>query len=191
MNMGDSTTFGAVPDGATIIAESGGHQYLAVAWVYRRQPGGQLDYYATVAAWAQTPAAQLAARDEEIAALHARIAELEARLRSEAPPTAPPADEPPAPLEVCGIDGCTAEKPSGASMRMHRQRVHRQRPPDTATDEPEPAPPVPAPPPRVVDTPAGWRCAECLSDAHAQSLRDPALCIRCAAVPASSNGVHA
>jgi hypothetical protein len=30
----------------------------------------------------------------------------------------------PGPLVVCGIDGCTVEKPEGRSLNMHRVRVH-------------------------------------------------------------------
>lgn len=83
------TTYGPCPDGAAILAEQAGYQYLAVEWVYRRPPGGQIEYYATRAAWADTPAAQLAAKDIEIASLQARIAELEQRLRA-TPISAPP-----------------------------------------------------------------------------------------------------
>lgn len=164
MDHSSTPTYGTVPDGATVLAEQAGYQYLAVAWVYRRRPGGQIEYYSTVEFWGDTPAAQLAKKDAEISTLQARIAELEQRLRA-APPTAPPSDQD---LEVCGIDGCLVEKPSGRSIQMHRTRVHHwQRPPGEEEEDGELVELG-----KLPDRPDGWRCAECLSSAFTPSLHD-------------------
>lgn len=179
--MGDPCDYGPMPDGAELLAETGGHQYFTAAWVYRRPPGGQHTYYSTIAAWRETPAAQLAERDQqimrrdqEIAHLRERVAELEVRLALKAPATAPQQEELPddrrpttdTQMETCGVDGCQVQKPAGRSINMHRARMHRYE----------------------IETRDGWRCADCESDAYAPDLHDRTRCMRCMAQRAPKNG---
>jgi hypothetical protein len=75
-------------------------------------------------------------------------------------------------------------RPLITGMNAHIARAHPERLSVVA---------APTPPPRI-DAP--WRCAQCNTDAHARSLKDPALCIRCvvahadlASFEGSTNGV--
>ncbi len=54
--------------------------------------------------------------------------------------------------------------------------------------EPEEEPTPPAAPIAVTPDDPTWSCGRCQSNAHARSLRDPALCQRCAAMATTING---
>lgn len=178
--------------------------YREIALVIAVPPGGTPTIYCPRAAWPQSHAARLAARDQEIAELaagleryaaeataqaqraaaaEARVKELERQLV--APPETPKQNQermfqaaPPAdpgPCPDCGRH----EWHSGRALQMHRQRAHQGM----------------AAGPRRAPLPddQGWRCAEkgC-TGAFTRDLHQPAYCTAHAKLRAleHANGVE-
>jgi len=199
--MNSSKLFGPIPDGATEIAIVGEHQYLAVSWVMRREPGGQLDYYAPLDYWPTTPAAQLATRDATIADLAARIAELEELLAERAVAVPVPAQAVIVKKQRPGVGVPEADRPQRAQCpHCHIRPWPNALSHHIATAHPEqvaatiklPAPPAPAESPVIIiDGDPTWRCAECQSATFTRSLTDPARCMRCAPHAATNGHVVA
>lgn len=194
-------SFGALPDGADLLAIVGGHRYLSVAWVMRQSPGRQPEYYCPLLAWPETPAAQLAAKDATIAELQQRIVELEARLRERE--SEPPAEErttdngqPTADRKLPpGRVQCPhcPKRPWANKLADHLSEAHPEQlavttiPIATVADVEEET--APARSPAILPVDPTWSCARCESNAHTRSIVQPDLCMRCAAsAPATTNG---
>jgi hypothetical protein len=170
--------FGSPPDGAALIATVDDARYLRVDWIMREQLGGRPEYYCPASVWETTPAARLAEKDAEIAALRSRVAELEQQRRG---PTVPPSiaraatgmpavtDHRPAKVP-CDVPSCTAMlDPRG--LGIHKKKMHGIAGLTSGRRKGASRP---------AQAQDGWRCADCDTDAFAQDLHDPARCIRCA-----------
>lgn len=191
------------PDGATVLGVVDGYEYLGVDWVFRRCVGASaladLDYYCTRAAWPDTPASQLAGRDQVIADLRVKVAELERELAAvvvadAATPAEPGQAEMEAAADAAPVDDAgggrrkapPAKEPcpdcgnliSPWQMGRHRQK-HAAR---TVLLT------VPAwPSAQIAYDSDEWRCAVCTSNAHTRSVKHPDRCLRCANL-VSTNG---
>lgn len=137
--------------------------YYQVEYVFHQATDGGITPYCAVADWPTSLAAQLTAKNAEIAALKERLAALEAPQTPSVPATEPSR----VPCALCG----ELFKPRG--MNIHYRKVH----PDATPD---------APPARIittaiqiVDDDPTWHCAECSGNAFARSLKDPTRCTRC------------
>lgn len=148
--------------------------YVALHLVFACDENEAPALYCACDAWDVMPAARLHAKDQEIAALAAKVRALEAQL---AAPVANQAamfraqaaylhDAPPAPeadpivCPDCGKGGWKSEK----ALQMHRQRAHQG------------MIAVRHPPAQFVE-PLGWRCAASgCAGAHARDMHDPAFC---------------
>lgn len=170
-----------IPDGAALLGVVDGYEYLAVEWVYRRRDDGPLEYYATRAAWPETPAAQIAAHDQVIEDLRAKVAELEARLLDATPATA------------------ARVRTGGAANRSRcphcRKKIWPSLLEKHIADQHGQAEPAPAEKPPIVllDDRSDWRCELCGQDTHARGLRNSAICMKCEQVGPprpKTNGVH-
>jgi hypothetical protein len=87
---------------------------------------------------------------------------------------------PPADTEMGGRKKCPHcnERPKAIGLAAHIERKHPETVAIAAVREPI----------AIALGDAPWRCAQCQSGAHARSLKDPALCIRC--VVAHADAAH-
>jgi hypothetical protein len=210
------TTTASIPDGATLLGAIDGWEYLAVEWVYRRPIGAglALDYYCTRSAWPETPAAQLAGRDQIITDLRAQVAELEARLAETTVPPSVAAAATGMPAAVAEYTCmCGRRCASFRGLKTHQRLAHSEHSaepvecpachktfkntaglavhrPNCPAAGPALIPIANEAPQIVPDVGDGWRCERCGSDAFAPGLRSVAICMKCEQIEANGNGVH-
>lgn len=75
-------------DGAELLATVDQVRYYRVAWIVAQQDDEPPAYYSAACAWPETTAGKLAARDQEIARLQSRLADLEQQLATQSEPPA-------------------------------------------------------------------------------------------------------
>jgi hypothetical protein len=196
-----------------LLATVDGIDYRAVHLVAYLDDAAEPHIYCPTEQWRQSPIGRLAERDrciseletanmkqaEELLRYRTRLVEMEQRLNetprdnqermfahqhADTPPAAATgvpatveAQALPAEMHRCSETGCDRAFSSKRALSMHHGRMHgniKYTPPVPTADAVEPP----------------WLCASCQTNVFAPSVRDPALCQRCArnAQAAGSNG---